>query len=55
MFASLTVNTAPRAALAPEDAGLQLPQGATDAELMMLAGLILLLAGYVMFRTAKEA
>ena len=56
LAARLVVSQAPAAAVAPEDAGLVLPQTGSDSPLMFLAGLaLLLLAGALMLRERSIA
>jgi Ca-activated chloride channel family protein len=52
LLASLTVSAGSPSAVAPEDAGLVLPQGGTDATLMLIVGLIFLSAGVALLRRA---
>jgi Ca-activated chloride channel homolog len=55
VLASLKVNDAAPAATAPGDAGLHLPQGGTDAELMLILGALSLLAGLLLIRARGAA
>jgi Ca-activated chloride channel family protein len=55
LLTQLAVSDAPPAALEPQDAGLVLPQGGTDARLMMFAGFFLLfVAGLLMLYEQKH-
>jgi Ca-activated chloride channel family protein len=55
ILASLKISDAPPAAVQPSDAGLNLPQGGTDAELMLILGVLSLLAGFAMLRAQRTA
>jgi Ca-activated chloride channel family protein len=55
LLTQLAVSDAPPAAVQPQDAGLNLPQGGTDSQLMMFAGLFLILmAGLLMLYGQKH-
>ena len=55
ILASLKLEAAPAAAVEPGDAGLVLPQGGTDAELMGIAGILSLLGAYLLMLRARKA
>jgi Ca-activated chloride channel family protein len=52
----LAMSTTPKSAVVPQDAGLDLPQGATDMRLLLIAGLTtLLLASALLFYARSNA
>ena len=53
-LASLATNAAPTPAPKSEEPGLALPQGATDARLFILAGMILMLMAAALFALGRE-